>query len=202
MAKTEYIDILPGLEDWYWGALQFGDRFEHARVRKKIAFFSRKSKKGFSQRSLLPQVAALWNALSDAEQTAWAAAAGQMGTYVLTDHLDLETGFELLQENGGKLHLGTGKLRYLNAWRLFVQDQCARIVNEIAGVATPSLFHQSWVGNLKIEAPATELKIVQLHPRSYWISRKVTGKKEMYEPVLITEDLGLPCKISLNYKSE
>jgi hypothetical protein len=201
MAKVEYIDIVPGLEDWYWSALQYGDRFTHARIRKKVAFYSRKSKKGFSQRSLLPQVAALWNALSDAQQTAWAAAAGQMGSYVLTDHLDQETGFEIHQENGSKIHLGTGKLRYLNGWRLFVQDQCARIINDIAGVATPSLFHQSWVGNIKIEAPATEAKIVQLHPRSYWVERKVAGKKAMYEPVLITEDLGLPLKISLNYNS-
>lgn len=90
----------------------------------------------------------------------------------------------------------------LNGWRLFVQDCSARIINEMSGVATPSLFHQSWIGNLKIESPATELKIVQLHPRSYWVSRKVTGKKGMFAPVLVTEDLGLPCKISLNYSSD
>ena len=90
----------------------------------------------------------------------------------------------------------------LNGWRLFVQDTSARIVNEIAGVATPSLFHQSWVGNLKIEAPATELKIVQLHPHYYFVSQKVQGKKGMYKPVPVTESLSLPLTISLNYSSD
>jgi len=90
----------------------------------------------------------------------------------------------------------------LNGWRLFVQDKSLRIKNEMAGVATPSLLHQSLVGNLHIEAPATELKIIQIHPKFYWISQKVIGKKGMYEPVLITEDLALDFKISLNYKSE
>lgn len=89
----------------------------------------------------------------------------------------------------------------LNGWRLFVQDQSIRILNDLAGVATPSILHQSWVGNLKIESPATEIKIIQLHPRAYWISKKVSGKKGMYEPVEITEDIALPIKISLNYRS-
>jgi len=90
----------------------------------------------------------------------------------------------------------------LNGWRLFVQDKSLRIKNEMAGVATPSLLHQSLVGNLHIESPATELKIIQIHPKFYWISQNVIGKKGMYEQVLITEDLALPVTISLNYKSE
>jgi hypothetical protein len=90
----------------------------------------------------------------------------------------------------------------LNGYRLFVSDKSARIINELPGNAIPSLLHQSWVGNLIIESPASEIKIIQLHPRSYWISRKVSGKKGMYEPVLVTEDFALPFKISLNYKSE
>jgi len=168
MAKVEYVDILPGLEDPFFSALRSGDRFVSSRIAKKIVFFSRKRKKGVSARSLLPQISELWAGLSDEQKLAWsAAAAGQVK----------------------------------NGWCLFVQDCSARIFNDMPGVATSSLLHQSWVGNLKIESPATELKIVQLHPRSYWISRKVTGKKGMYEPVLITEDLGLPCKISLNYSS-
>jgi len=91
---------------------------------------------------------------------------------------------------------------YLSGWQLFVQDQTIRILNDMAGSATPSTLHQSWVGNLKIVAPATELKIVQVHPRNYWISQKVVGKKGMYEPVLVTEGLALPLVISLNYYSD
>ena len=89
----------------------------------------------------------------------------------------------------------------LTGYRLFVQDKSARIKNDLAGNATPSLFHQSWIGNLRIEAPADKIKIVQIHPRSYWIWKKVGGKKGMYQPVLVTEDFALSLKISLNYKS-
>jgi hypothetical protein len=94
-----------------------------------------------------------------------------------------------------------GVERGLNGWRLFVADMCARIKNGLSGVATPSLLHQSWVGHIKITAPAEEIKIAQLHPRSYWISRAVAGKKGMREPVLVTEDFSLPLVLSLNYKS-
>jgi len=90
----------------------------------------------------------------------------------------------------------------LNGYRLYVQDKTIRIINDMEGDAVPSLLHQSWVGNLKIKAPATELKITQLHPRAYWVSKKVYGKKGMYVPVEITEDFALPFEIKLNYKSE
>ncbi len=89
----------------------------------------------------------------------------------------------------------------LNGYRLFVQDKSARIKNDIAGNATPSLLHQSWVGFLSVEAPATEIKIAQFHPRSYWVSAPVVGKKGMRSPVVVTEDLALPLEIELNYKS-
>jgi len=88
-----------------------------------------------------------------------------------------------------------------NGYNLFVQDQSIRIKNDIAGVATPSLLHQSWVGYLNIEAPATEIKIAQYHPRAYWVRKKVTGKKGMVEPVLVTEDFAFPFRIQLNYKA-
>lgn len=169
MAKTEYIDLLPAQSELFYKSLNAQDRFINARVAKKIVFFSRKRKKGLSQKSLLPVIADFWAGLSEVQKSAWSAAGAECG---------------------------------LNGWRLFVQDMCARIYNDIAGVATPSLFHQSWIGNLKVEAPANEIKITQLHPRFYWISQKVTGKKGMYEPVKITEDFSLPLKISLNYSAD
>src|SRR3972149_11485762 len=94
-----------------------------------------------------------------------------------------------------------GVERNLNGWRLFVADMSARIKNGLAGVVTPSLLHQSWVGRLKITAPAEEIKITQLHPRLYWVSRPVYGKKGQREPVKVTEDFSLPLVLSLNYKS-
>lgn len=89
-----------------------------------------------------------------------------------------------------------------NGWQLFVQDQCIRIKNEMAGTAIPSLLHQSWVGELKIADPASEIKLVQLHPNFYWVSKKISGKKNMYEPVKIVEGFLLPLKIGLNYSSD
>lgn len=94
-----------------------------------------------------------------------------------------------------------GSVCGLNGWRLFVQDVCSRVYNDLSGVATPSLLHQSWIGKLHIESPANEIKIAQLHPSSYYVSRKVTGKKGMYEPVKVQEPFSLPLEISLNYSS-
>ena len=95
-----------------------------------------------------------------------------------------------------------GAVMGLSGFKLFVQDQVARIKQGLPGVATPSLLHQSWVGCIHIEEPADEIKLVQIHPKFYWVSRKVKGKKAMYEPVLITEAVSFPVKIGLNYRSE
>jgi len=88
-----------------------------------------------------------------------------------------------------------------NGWTLFVADQCKRIKYGLEGTATPNPIHQDMVGLIKIEEPASEIKIVQPHPYVYWISKKVPGKKAMYEPVKITESFSLPLKIGLSFKS-
>ena len=93
-------------------------------------------------------------------------------------------------------------LMNLNGWQLFVQDKTIRIINDIVGNADPNLLHQSWVGYLNVEDPASEIKITQLHPHDYWVSQKVGGKKGMYQPVKVTEDFALPLVIQLNYKSD
>jgi len=94
-----------------------------------------------------------------------------------------------------------GAASVMTGFRLFVQDQCLRIKNDFAGVSTPSTLHQSWIANLKIAAPATEIKIVQLHPHFYYVYQKVTGTKAIFIPVKVTEDFGFPLQISLNYSS-
>jgi len=88
-----------------------------------------------------------------------------------------------------------------HGWRTFLADQSIRIKYGIPGVATPSKFHNDWVGCLKIREPATSLKIAQYHPKTYYIKRKVPGKKGMYEPFLVVEDFSFPFKIEVNYKS-
>jgi hypothetical protein len=169
MAQTSYIILSDEQKQLFYRSLQSGDRLGFGKVNKKTVFISRKKKKGLTQRSMLPQVASAWNALSPEENADWYASASP---------------------------------RYSNGYRLFVKDKCLRIVNDLAGNAIPSLLHQDLVGCLTISAPATAIKIVQLHPRSYWVSQKVYGKKGMYEPVIVTEDFALPLKISLNYSSD
>jgi len=166
MALTSYIDLLPEEEIPFWSNLQAGDRFSYARVRRKNVLLSRKSKKGISQRSLLPDISVAWAGLSGVEKTAWSNAGAECN---------------------------------LNGWRLFVKDYCARRVNDLAGLATPSLLHQSWVGQVNISAPASEAKLIQRHPRSYYVYQKVYGKKGMYVPQLVTEDFALPLILSINY---
>jgi hypothetical protein len=95
-----------------------------------------------------------------------------------------------------------GAVCAMRAYNAFVKDKSARIKNDIAGNATPSILHQNWCGYLTTEAPATEIKLTQLHPHTYWVSQKVAGKKGMYEPVQVIEDLALPLKISMSYKSD
>lgn len=89
-----------------------------------------------------------------------------------------------------------------HGYRTFIADQAQRIKLELAGVATPNQYHQDLVGKLLIESPADELKITQLHPSSYWISQKVEGKKNMYQPIEISESFSLPLKITISYKSD
>lgn len=168
MAKTSTIDIIPGLEESFFSALTSADRFTYARVRRKNSLLSLRSKKGISQKSLLPLISIAWATLNETEKAQWSAAGAECN---------------------------------LNGWRLFVQDFCARRVNNLEGIATPSELWQCWIGQIKISSPASEAKLIQIHPRNYHIYRKVTGTKSMYSPVLVTEDLSFPLTVGLNYKS-
>lgn len=88
-----------------------------------------------------------------------------------------------------------------HGWCSFIADQCKRIKFGLPGTATPNANHQDMVGKIEIVAPAEEIKIIQPHPSSYWVSRKVAGKKGMYEPVEVSEKLALPLKLTIHRKS-
>ena len=169
MTKVGFVDILPGDEGMFFKALKPSDRFIFSRIIRKQTLFSRRRKRGMSQRSLLPRIRDAWNSLTEAEREQWRIIA---------------------------------PLSNLTGWRLFVQDQSLRIMNNMPGVATPSIFHQSTVGLLKIEAPASSIKIIQPHPRHFYTKRRVRGTKSQFEPVRVTEDFKLPLTIGLNYKAE
>jgi hypothetical protein len=89
----------------------------------------------------------------------------------------------------------------MSGWRLFVQDTAIRKANDIPDYAIPNILYQSKVGKIQIESPAIGLTILQLHPQSYYVNKKVTGTRSQYEPKLITEDLSLPVNIAISYKS-
>lgn len=89
-----------------------------------------------------------------------------------------------------------------NGWRAFVADQSKRISLGLGGIATPNQYHQDMVGKILIEAPAEEIELIQPHPTFYWLYKKVSGTKSMYEPVIVNELFSLPLKITINYKSD
>lgn len=202
MVQTSYIDILPEVEDAFFTGIQSSDRFLYSRLVKKTILYSRKKKKGVTARSLLPQISALWAGFSDYEKEQWSDAADVEKGVFDPSGLSVDNAYFGIAYFGNALFGRNVSEFNLNGWRLFVQDQSARIKNDILGVATPSMFHQSWFGALLVEDPATELKIIQIHPHFYWTSQKVAHKKGMYQPVLVTEDLFLPFTASLNYRAE
>ena len=89
----------------------------------------------------------------------------------------------------------------MSGFKLFVQDTSVRLANDLTGYATPSNIYQSKVGKIMIESPATGLTILQLHPHTYYINKKVTGTRSQYEPVLVTENLTLPVNIAISCKT-
>jgi len=95
-----------------------------------------------------------------------------------------------------------GAVRGFTGWGLFIQDTSARILKALAGVSDPSLIYQGWVGHLKIEAPASALKIIQPHPSHYFVARVIAGRSPLIELVFIYEAFSLPLKIGLSYRSE
>jgi len=169
MAKVSYLQLEPEQEELYFRWLKPGDRFTFSRIVRKKMFFSRRSKKGFTQKSLLPQITELWNGFSDEIRQAWNDAAAYSN---------------------------------MAGFRLFVQDQSRRIINEIEGTATPSNYHQCFVGVVQIDAPASAAKIIQIHPGTYWVLRKVSGTKSQFEPKRVQEFFGLPFTIGISFKSD
>jgi hypothetical protein len=77
MAKTGFITIPAGLDLSYKKAVQSGDRFVYPHVKVKRLFTSRSRKKGLSQKSLIVQLAPIWNAFDEPTKTAWTLAGAE-----------------------------------------------------------------------------------------------------------------------------
>jgi hypothetical protein len=169
MAKTSYQLIPPEYDLIYSKVLQSGDRYTIPRVNVKRLFMSRARLKGLTQNSLIPEVATLWDSMSQGLRDDWT-------------------------EAGARCNL-TG-------YKLLLQDTAHRRRNLLAGYSVPSVLHQSRVGKIRIDEPASGIKIAQLHPLTYYKLRKVRGTRDQYEPIEIIETLRLPLKIELSFKTE
>lgn len=169
MAKTSYQLIPAELDLSYKKALQSSERFLFPRVRRKTLFISRNRKKGVTQKSLIPILSPVWQALTQGERDAWNSA---------------------------------GVIANMSGFKLFIRDKSLRIANDIEGFATPNNLYQTTVGTLIVGAPATSLKIQQLHPERYWVQRKVKGTRSQYEPKEVIEDFQIPLQIKINYKAD
>jgi len=88
-----------------------------------------------------------------------------------------------------------------SGWQLFFTDYCARVQNALALAHAPSDIVQYKVGHVDIASPATGILLEQVHPLTYWVNKKVSGSRDQYAPVKITEDFALPLQISVSYKT-
>ena len=74
MVMVSYVQIPAGLEAAYKRTLQPMDRFTFSRVRVKDLFMSRSRVKGITLKSLLPELASAWAALTTGEKADWESA--------------------------------------------------------------------------------------------------------------------------------
>jgi hypothetical protein len=169
MAFVTFVDINPADEQQFFSALKPDSQFLYSKIKIKTALYSAKKKKSISQRSMLPQISALWAGLSTAEKDEW------------TD---------------------SGTLNGLNGWRSFVAEQAVRIKLGLSVPGAPPYFHNAWYGHLSIAGGASEIKIAQYHPAGYYVHKKVTGKKGLYAPVFLQENMGLPLQIGISYRCD
>lgn len=88
----------------------------------------------------------------------------------------------------------------LNGYGLFVADQTARIVRDLPGSATPSLYHQTFVGHAQLDEVGSSMWLQQKHTQFYYILDKIAGKKTMHRPLLINEPPAVPITASINYR--
>ncbi len=94
------------------------------------------------------------------------------------------------------------KSRRKNGWQAFVKDQSIRIKASLPGHAEPNIYHQGYCGIIIVPESAGEFELQQEHPNTYFVQRKVVGKKSMYEAVPVLENLYLPITLQVSYKSE
>lgn len=119
MAKTSYQLVPPEIDQSYKRALQSGDRFQIPVVKRKSLFTSRNSKKGLSQKSLMPELAPVWAGFDSTTKTNWENAGVFDG---LTGWKEFLKDTALRRANGGTGYATPQTDRQCNVGRMHVES--------------------------------------------------------------------------------
>jgi hypothetical protein len=87
-------------------------------------------------------------------------------------------------------------------FQLFLRDVAIRLQNDLEIPSTPSDIVQYKVGHIEIAGGATAVRIEQIHPLTYFVYRKISGTRDQYNPIKITESFALPLEISISWKTD
>lgn len=119
MAKIGVKIIPPELQDHYKKALQSGDRFTLSVIKTKRLFSSRNSKKGLTQKSLIPELSQVWANFDSYAKTNWNNAGAKEG---LTGWKEFLKDTCIRRANGGTGFATPQTDRQCNVGRMTVQS--------------------------------------------------------------------------------
>ena len=88
-----------------------------------------------------------------------------------------------------------------SGFQTFIRDYATRIKNNLTVPGTPNNFAQNLCLRCVVQSPATGMRLLQEHPFTYYVLRKKAGTKSQMNPVLITEQFGMPVELKFRAKS-
>ena len=83
-----------------------------------------------------------------------------------------------------------------------MQDVAVRVKNGLPVFGPPSDVVQYLCGRAVFTFPSAGFLLEQEHPFSYFVQRKVSGSRNSYEPVELTESFSLPFEFGLSYRTD
>lgn len=86
-------------------------------------------------------------------------------------------------------------------FQCFLRDYASRKRNNLTTPGTANNFVQNNCLRCTISSPATAIKLAQEHPFAYYVQRKVTGTRNQFKPVLVTESFGMPVELKFRAHS-
>lgn len=130
MSLVDNINVPPESAELWNKACVVRSGFFGTKVDRKDVVWRKRNFPSLIARSSVSGLAALWNALTSAEQSAWDDA---------------------------------GYWAQKSGWDLFAQDTIYRLDHNIPGVATPNLYHQYKLGEIKMTGAGQEVRLTQFY---------------------------------------